>query len=120
MAVATPAKESYEPSATGQAATCEVVLVSFGREAARFLRVLEGDASAKDSFGRALAYGGDWNGDGVADLAIGAPGASAGSPRAGAVHVHSGADWSRIASFAGDLENEGGWLTRTSVELAAG
>lgn len=45
---------------------------------------------AQDRFGAALTWG-DYNGDGKADLAIGAPGATVdGQPRAGAVHTVPG------------------------------
>jgi hypothetical protein len=47
-------------------------------------------ANAGDNYGAALAVG-DFNGDGVADLAIGIPGRAVGaSPKAGAVHVRLG------------------------------
>lgn len=87
------------------------------------LLTLYGDASAADAFGRTLAWGGDFDGDGVADLAVGAPRSSAAGTLAGAVHVVSGANWRRIETFASafpagafgqtilwapDLEGDGG------------
>jgi hypothetical protein len=95
------------PGANHVTRTCSVSLFSVGAVETKCLRVLDGDASGDDGFGRALAYGGDWDGDGVGDLAIGAARSSAGAVGGGAVHVHSGSDWSRIASFAGTDPGEG-------------
>jgi hypothetical protein len=64
------------------------------------LITLHGDASGADAFGRTLAWGGDFDGDGTADLAVGAPRSSAAGTLAGAVHVFSGANWKRIETFA--------------------
>jgi hypothetical protein len=43
----------------------------------------------------------DWDGDGVADLAVGAPGDSSVAPLAGAVRIHSGADGSVLMTLNG-------------------
>jgi len=43
----------------------------------------------------------DWDGDGVADLAVGAPYDSSVAPYAGAVRIHSGADGSVLMTFNG-------------------
>ncbi|NQY92293.1 MAG: FG-GAP repeat protein, partial [Deltaproteobacteria bacterium] len=59
------------------------------------------------SFGKALADLGDVNGDGVADLAVAAPGKIvAGNASAGAVYVFSGADGSVLWSKEGTRINE--------------
>lgn len=78
----------------------EVTLVSLGSGTSTTLITLYGDASAADAFGRTLAWGGDFDGDGAADLAVGAPRSSAAGTLAGAVHVFSGANWKRIETFA--------------------
>jgi hypothetical protein len=78
----------------------EVTLVSLGSGSTTTLITLYGDASAADAFGRTLAWGGDFDGDGAADLAVGAPRSSAAGTLAGAVHVFSGANWKRIETFA--------------------
>jgi hypothetical protein len=57
------------------------------------------DVHAGEAFGFALAGVGDWNGDGVPDLAVGAPGA--GELWGGAVRVFSGVDGSPLAEFVG-------------------
>lgn len=62
-----------------------------------------------ETFGAAVAGAGDVNGDGYADIAIGAPGRDAGSPGAGAVIVYYGAaagpattaDWMTLGGSAG-------------------
>jgi hypothetical protein len=105
VAVATPAIDGWTSASAPRA--CQVTVMACGEKSGTILHVIEGDATAKDGFGRALAFGGDWNGDGIADLAIGAPSSSAVAVRGGAVHVHSGADWSRLASFAGSVAGEG-------------
>lgn len=60
-----------------------------------------------DAFGWALDWGGDWDGDGHADLAVGAPLDSTRATQAGAVHIYSGATWTRLATFVSDTEREG-------------
>ncbi len=89
--------------------TGSVALIALGPgfEHAPFFRTLRGDATGADQFGRALGWGGDWDGDGVADLAVGAPADSLRAARGGAVHVYSGASWERLASFASDVPRAG-------------
>ncbi|MEZ4584875.1 MAG: FG-GAP-like repeat-containing protein [Gemmatimonadales bacterium] len=53
-------------------------------------------------FGQAAAGAGDQNGDGRADLIVGAPGASAKGPGTGAAFVFSGKDGSLIVRLDGD------------------
>lgn len=107
LAVATPSTGGWGyPYASRAPRACEVALLGLGQESATFLRTLEGDASASDRFGAALAFGGDWDGDGTPDLAVGAPASSLRAPRAGAVQVYSGADWRCLASFASSVPAE--------------
>jgi hypothetical protein len=56
---------------------------------------------AGDEFGRALAGVGDVDGDGVRDLAVGAPLADGAGTNAGQLTLYSGADGAPIRSFAG-------------------
>ena len=57
---------------------------------------------------------GDWDGDGIADLAIGAPRDSTAASEAGAVRIHSGKDGSILANFYGVNSDDyfGGALVR--------
>ncbi|MBC8329655.1 MAG: FG-GAP repeat protein [Planctomycetes bacterium] len=57
-----------------------------------------------DKLGYALADAGDFDGDGLGDLALGAPFADRGFANTGAVEVRSGADGSLLASFDGPSE----------------
>jgi hypothetical protein len=59
-------------------------------------------AGANERFGGATAGAGDQNGDGTPDLIVGAPGASAAGPGAGAVYLFSGKDGSTLALLQGD------------------
>ncbi len=65
-----------------------------------YLFVWSGDAPG-DRFGHAVCGAGDVNGDGVPDLAVGAPVADGGGVFAGRVCVFSGADGSRLHTFDG-------------------
>lgn len=67
---------------------------------------LQGDAPG-DRFGAALAGIGDVDGDGRADLAVGAPRASAGAQQAGLVRVHSGSDGRELWRVLGTSAYEG-------------
>ena len=60
-----------------------------------------GDAEF-DSFGTAVDGAGDANGDGTADLLVGAPNHDGPGPNAGQVRVFSGADGSVLWTVAGD------------------
>ncbi len=85
--------------------TGEVVLVSGATTS--ILTTLSGDAP-QDAFGAALGALGDVDGDGTADLAVGAPGHDGGLPNAGALRFFSlgGAGSVLITSF-GSSVNEG-------------
>ena len=55
-----------------------------------------------DSFGRSVSAAGDVNGDGYADLIVGAPEADSNGVRSGMARVFSGLDGSVLHTFAGD------------------
>ncbi len=110
LAVSTPEPDGWgtkDPSSEEHTGSVALIALGPGREHAPFLRTLRGDATGADQFGRALCWCGDWDGDGVADLAVGAPADSSRAARGGAVHVYSGASWERIASFASDVPRSG-------------
>jgi len=110
LAVATPSPECVDRSIQEltELTGC-VSLLSLNPAASKnpCLLTLRGDATGADRFGRALAYGGDWDGDGVGDLAVGAPADSSRAALGGAVHIYSGVTWERIASFASDVPRAG-------------
>ncbi len=80
-------------------------------------------AAAHDQFGLAVAINGDFDADGHADIAVGAPGHDANGAESGRVYVYSGRDGSLLAdrdgggageafgfdlSFVGDIDGDGG------------
>jgi len=81
------------------------VWVYSGRDG-RLLRHLVG-ASDNDEFGSALESIGDADGDGLADLAVGAPGAAIGGTSAGAVYVFSGSTGDLLYRVDGQLSGSG-------------
>lgn len=88
----------------------EVAILAVNAKEARVLRrvpVRPEQLGQDDAFGWALDWGGDWDGDGRADLAVGAPLDSTRATQAGAVHIYSGATWTRLATFVSDTEREG-------------
>ncbi len=79
-------------------------------------------AAAGDQFGLVVTGDGDFNGDDVSDVAVGAPGSDAAGVDSGRVYIYSGADFSLICtldgfgaghnfgggvSFVGDLDGDG-------------
>lgn len=72
-------------------------------------------AQVGDQLGHWVARAGDLDGDGVQDLAVGAPGDDTGGLDAGAVFVHSGATGARILELPGELAEQ-----RWGVVAAAG
>ncbi len=54
-----------------------------------------------EAFGSAVAGGGDWDADGVPDIAVGAPLHDAGFIHAGAIHVYSGATGALLQTLTG-------------------
>src|SRR5262245_24380750 len=66
-----------------------------------------GGTAALERFGSPLSRSGDWNGDGVADLAAGAPSADPGGlVDAGGVRLLSGVDGSTLSSLSGSSAGE--------------
>jgi len=81
------------------------VWVYSGRDG-RMLRHFVG-GSENDEFGSAMESIGDADGDGVADLAVGAPGAVLGGLPAGAVYVFSGATGNPLYRVDGQISGSG-------------
>lgn len=106
LAVGTPSVDSFRFGGIPAPTTCSVSVYSFGSNPPVLLHKLLGDEGGDDGFGAALAFGGDFDGDGVGDLAVGAPRASGIAAGAGRVHVFSGATWREIFRFEGELPNE--------------
>ena len=67
----------------------------------RLLLTLAAD-TAGESFGQSAARAGDQNGDGHADLIVGAPGSSARGQAAGRAYLFSGKDGSRLGILEGE------------------
>jgi hypothetical protein len=66
------------------------------------------DAEDKqDAFGRHVSGVGDINGDGAADVIIGAPGNNAAGKGAGRSYVYSGRDGLRLLTLTGEREGDG-------------
>ncbi|MFG0315634.1 MAG: integrin alpha, partial [Planctomycetota bacterium JB042] len=86
------------PFASGGAGTTGMAFVH-GATGAGILKV--SGAAVDDRFGAAVAGIGDVNGDGVPDLAAGAPGSDAAALDAGAVLLFDGKDGSTILSVPG-------------------
>jgi hypothetical protein len=59
------------------------------------------DRVNEDFFGQSVASIGDLDGDGFSEIAIGAPLADEGGPGSGAVYVHSGRTFARLATVLG-------------------
>ena len=76
-----------------------------GRDGAVLL-TLQPD-STNERFGQSASGVGDQNGDGHADLIVGAPGSSARGPGAGRAYLFSGKDGSRIAILEGERAGDG-------------
>ena len=81
------------------AAAAGAALVFSGADGS-LLHTFTGSA-AGDELGRAVAGAGDVNGDGFADLIVGAPHADPAGPDSGAALVYSGADGSLLHAFSG-------------------
>ena len=82
-----------------------IALVLSGRDG-REIRRIAGD-STEANFGGAVSAAGDVNGDGYADVIVGASGASARQPGAGRAIVFSGRSGERLLTLDGEHENDG-------------
>lgn len=109
LAVGVPATAGWGcPDARQEARTCQVSFIALGSDKlGTTIATVAGDATTTDRFGEALAFGGDWDGDGVGDLAVGAPRDGSRAERAGAVHIYSGTSLERVACFASSVPGEG-------------
>jgi len=84
------------------AVACVALAAAAAAPPASAIQVQCGASGDGDAFGWAVATGGDYDGDGVADVAVGAPCAWVGSSeKAGRVRVFSGASGALIASLGG-------------------
>ncbi|MEM7204508.1 MAG: integrin alpha, partial [Planctomycetota bacterium] len=68
-----------------------------------------------DAFGTSVAGAGDFDGDGLADVVVGAPGSDAGGANAGRASVFSGATGASIHTLTGTADND---LLGTAVASA--
>lgn len=70
-----------------------------------------------DQFGRKVAKAGDWNGDGYADVVVGAPGAKVGGQATGRAYVYSGKDGAVLLEIDGEAPGEqfGGCVAGTGT-----
>ena len=82
-----------------------LAIVLSGRDG-REIRRLQGD-STEGNFGGAVAAAGDVDGDGYADVIVGASGASARLRGAGRAIVFSGKSGARLLTLDGEHENDG-------------
>ena len=92
------------PGHDGAANGAGLVLIADARSL-RVLRELPGHA-ALDAFGSTLAAPGDFDHDGVADLAVGAPYADPNGESSGRVWVVSGATWLELFAASGEAVGE--------------
>lgn len=69
------------------------------------VHTFEGQANGEE-FGHRVAGGGDFNGDGIADVIIGAPGSDGNGVNAGRAYVYSGADFSLLCTLNGPSSND--------------
>jgi hypothetical protein len=76
-----------------------------GRDGAR-LHTLTAEQKS-DGFGRHVAGAGDVNGDGYADVIVGAPGNDAGGDGAGRAYVYSGKDARLLLTLTGERAGDG-------------
>lgn len=80
----------------------------------------------EDTFGRHVSGAGDVNGDGFADVIVGAPGNSAGGHGAGRAYVYSGKDGALLRTLTGEHEGDAfgstvaGYTDRTHCLLLVG
>ena len=79
-----------------------------------------------DAFGRHVATAGDVNGDGCADVIVGAPGNGANGAQAGRAYVYSGKDGSVLLTLTGERAGDrygaavAGWSGKGGFLLIAG
>ncbi|HUF08575.1 MAG TPA: T9SS type A sorting domain-containing protein [Rhodothermales bacterium] len=74
-----------------------------------------GELDDEDGFGSSIAYMGDIDGDGIQDLAVGAPGDDDGGPGKGAVWILFMATDGNVKSHQKLSETEGGFINPTGI-----
>ncbi len=108
-------REALITNIQGSGGRGRVVAVSSGSGAT--LLDLSG-AQPNDAFGHSVAGLSDLNGDGVPDIAVGAPATSGNSP--GSVSIRSGADGSEIWLAVGDeIRDSFGWVVDGAGDINA-
>jgi hypothetical protein len=92
--------DGVEDVAVGAPTDGNGVVYVYSGASATLLRTLSGSA-AGSRFGTSLAYLGDVDGDGVGDLAVGAPADASGGTQLGLAVIYSGATGAVLAQFQG-------------------
>lgn len=87
------------PDVIASAPAIDTVYVYSGRDG-RLLLTLHGEAKG-DRFGEHVSSAGDFNGDGYADILVGAPGNNAGGKSAGRAYLYSGKDGRLLLRLTG-------------------
>jgi len=93
------------PDVVGSAPEANTAYVYSGRDG-RVLLTLHGEAKG-DRFGEHVSSVGDIDGDGCADIIIGAPGNGAGGKEAGRAYVYSGRDGHVLLTLTGERAGDG-------------
>jgi len=93
-------------------------IIYSGRDG-RVLHTFEAEADG-DAFGQHVSGAGDLDGDGYADVLVGAPGNSAGGKGAGRAYVFSGKDGRRLLTLTGEREGDAFGSTVGGAALGLG
>jgi hypothetical protein len=93
------------PDVIASAPEIDRAYVLSGRDG-HVLRILSGEAYG-DRFGEHVSSAGDFDGDGYADVLVGAPGNSAGGKAAGRAYLYSGRDGHLLLTLTGARPGDG-------------